>query len=713
MSTAGLNKIDFSKHIYEYSHPDPKDSSSICDWTIWAILHAKIHNEYWLGTSGGLNRVVQPYNDSDAVRNKSIPMREKFYQYKNNPHDSTSLTSRFIWSLYEDRRGEIWIGTRNGLSRYNRAKNNFINYHYKARKINGISHYKISCMYEDTKNRFWVGTEGGLNLMDREKGTFTYFFIKDGLPSDLIWGIMEDDKGYLWLSTQSGICRFDADNKKFTRFDAADGLPVNTSCYRFSYCKTKRGIMYIGTNNGLVYFNPDSIKDNKIPPDVLISDILIYNKLIKINENVNGEIILKQSIKQTPSITLSYKNKMLSIEFVALHFIDPDRNYYAYKMEGFDDGWNYVPASRRFANYTNLPAGKYTFKVKACNSDGQWNEKGESMVIVTVLPPWWETMWFKFLLILIIISASSGLFIGRIMQVERQKRKLKEQVDMQTMEIKNQSEILKEVNSQLIGQQNELQETNVLLEERQEEIISQKEEIEHHAEALMRANATKDKFFSIISHDLKNPIHAINGMAKMLSDSGKTMTMQELEESFQILSESSDGVAALLENLLTWARTQSGNITINYQTFDLRMVVDSTLKILMINAENKGLKLLSNIPENTMVFADLNMISLVIRNLVSNAIKFTNKGSITVQCIDSEDMLNISIIDTGLGMSEEIINKLFRINVHHTTKGTSGETGTGLGLIICKEFIENNYGRIWVESELGKGSSFIFTLKKA
>ena len=182
-------------------------------------------------------------------------------------------------------------------------------------------------------------------------------------------------------------------------------------------------------------------------------------------------------------------------------------------------------------------------------------------------------------------------------------------------------------------------------------------------------------------------------------------------EFLELMKDSAKNIYSLLENLLEWSRSQRGTIQFEPNHFPLRKIVDNNLSLAKLSAENKKIKLINLIDENINVYIDPNLITTVFRNLISNAIKFTNiNGSITIDAFRDGDFYIVSVIDTGMGMSQETISKLFRIDVHVTTLGTSQEKGTGLGLILCKEFIIINGGNIWVESELGKGSTFKFTL---
>lgn len=230
---------------------------------------------------------------------------------------------------------------------------------------------------------------------------------------------------------------------------------------------------------------------------------------------------------------------------------------------------------------------------------------------------------------------------------------------------------------------------------------------------LLEANASKDKFFSIIAHDLKNPLAGLKGLTGMLNSNMSGFDTDELQEVIMEMDVSARHVYKLLEDLLNWSRSQTGKIKFNPDVVDLKIICDSNIYLLNTNAEAKNIDLHSEIGNSIYAFADANMITTVVRNLISNAVKFTPiNGEIVVRAHDAESFIEISVNDNGVGMSNETLNKLFRIDENVTTLGTNQEKGTGLGLILCKEFVEQNSGRIWAESEEGSGSSFKFTLPK-
>jgi len=246
--------------------------------------------------------------------------------------------------------------------------------------------------------------------------------------------------------------------------------------------------------------------------------------------------------------------------------------------------------------------------------------------------------------------------------------------------------------------------------------VSQKElnvKLKESEKNLLELNRNKDKFFSIISHDLKSPFNGILGASEMLVSDYDELTAEEAKEMIQIVRDASTTAYELLEGLLEWAQTQTGRMKYEFENIDFYETSTKITDLLKINAQNKNILLENNVKENTLVFVDKNAVETVLRNLVTNAIKFTQPdGIIKIEAEERENEIAISVTDSGIGMSEENKNKLFKIEVHHTTVGTDKEVGTGLGLILCKELVEKNNGKIWVESELGKGSKFVFTLPK-
>jgi two-component system, sensor histidine kinase and response regulator len=241
--------------------------------------------------------------------------------------------------------------------------------------------------------------------------------------------------------------------------------------------------------------------------------------------------------------------------------------------------------------------------------------------------------------------------------------------------------------------------------------LSLEKKVEERTQQLIELNATKDKFFSIIAHDLKNPFNTLMGFTELMRDNFDQFELKQIKEYISILFETSRSSYALLKNLLDWARSQTGGLVIQPENIDLQKLVVEVLRLIDLPASKKKINLFNKIPENIAIYADFNTTDTILRNLVSNAIKYTrDNGTISVECTVSKSLVTICVSDTGIGMSADIISKLFRIDQNISTNGTDNETGTGLGLLLCKEFIAKNNGKIWVESELNKGSKFYFSL---
>ncbi len=423
----GLNKIDFRNRSTKIFMHNSAQGNFISDNHIRSIAEDNFGN-IWIGTyGGGLNRynpktgkidvfrnqpgkrnsisanqVLDIYIESDSVIwiatyggginkldfKKSTSSELKTIRvYENDPKDNTSLSDNRAYVIYIDSKKNFWVGTYGGgLNKFNESTGKFESYRYDPKNPHSISSDKVLSMLEDSKGNYWVGTSsGGLNKFNPNNKTFNSYSSFHGLTSAVVYGILEDNYFNLWFSTDDGIFMFNSETEKFTQFGLDDGV----QSMEFSggaYFKDKNDVLYFGGINGLNYFNPDSINIDSYLPPIVISSIKIFD------EKIHGS----QS-----ELILSYKQNFISFEFASLDFSNPTQNQYAYKLEGFQNNWRYVGASMRIANYTNLPAGTYTFIVKGSNSDGIWNDEGTSIKL-TINPPFWETWWFITLIVLLI-----------------------------------------------------------------------------------------------------------------------------------------------------------------------------------------------------------------------------------------------------------------------------------------------------------------------
>jgi ligand-binding sensor domain-containing protein/two-component sensor histidine kinase len=362
------------------------------------------NNEIWIGTfGGGLNKIR---------KNKSSYSNVSFIKYLNNPQDPFSLSDNRIYTIFEDKDKILWIGTfGGGLNKFDRNTEHFISYKNIVGDETSLSDNRIMSIYEDSKGMLWIGTYGGgLLKFNKRTEKFTRYNKKNRLNSSVVYGILDDNSGNIWMSTDNGLFKMNIETENITQYDLHDGL----QSLEFSggaYFKSKSGEMFFGGINGLNHFFPNSVKDNYFIPQVVISSIRIFNKLIK------GD---------SDTIDVQYNENLISIEFAALDFTNPPDNQYAYYLEGFDESWHYVDSRRRIANYTNLSPGEYIFYIRGSNNDGVWNNIGTKLFII-IAPPFWQTWWFITLFVMavaFIIYYLSTMRFRNLLTIEKIKSKL-------------------------------------------------------------------------------------------------------------------------------------------------------------------------------------------------------------------------------------------------------------------------------------------------
>ncbi|MGE5365089.1 MAG: two-component regulator propeller domain-containing protein [Bacteroidota bacterium] len=753
-TAAGLCKYDESKEVFRHIRRNIRDSNSLPDNMVSALCEDK-SGYIWCGTAwGGLsrynkkdgtiknyqhrpgknsishNRIGYIYCDRDNILwiaagnglDRFDPATEKFTRYKNNPRDKNSIHASDIMYIMEDRNGKmylasqqglsvfdkktgkahhfihssddnlsisdesllclhedseglLWIGTWGlGLDVYNPRTRRFTHYRYNKKDNNSLPHDIVMSISEDPlgrKNIIWIGTSGGgLAMFNKATGKFQRYTENSGLANNLVYGILPGSSGELWISTNRGLSRMNVSNGSFRNYDVSDGLQSNEFS-QSAYAKTASGEMVFGGINGFNIFDPSRIEINKFIPPVVITSFRVFNK----------ELPASRFSEKTDEVVLSYKDYVFSIEFASLDLSSPHRNRYKYMLEGVDQGWTDA-GSQRVITYTNLTPGEYVFRVIASNSDGLWNETGRSIRIL-VVPPVWRTNWFRILSILVLAGIGLYLVRIRIRNIEQQRNLLEQQVTERTRELQN-------------------------------EIVQRKmtEKALRDSENILKImNDNKDKFFSIISHDLKSPFTSIAGFSNLLSRELDNMDKKDIKEAVYTMNVSIKSVYNLIDNLLTWSRAQMKRIDCKREIISLFEVSDEVINYLQVNFLSKDITLINSIQKDRQVYADRNMLSSVLQNLISNAIKFTPAGGcIKLTSREKDGFSEIDISDTGVGMEPEELDKLFRIEYSHTTPGTNNEKGSGLGLILCKELIEIQGGCISVSSCKSRGTTFTFTL---
>ena len=445
----GINIIDKKTGVISYITHQDNNKKSLVNNDI-RTLYKDSKGNIWAGTALGLS-VITP----DATGNKTI------VNFTNDSTNTKSLSHNRINAIFEDTKGIIWIGTSGGgLNKLIPDSNNpqdygkatFKHFIYKQGDNMSINDIYIMSLCEDKSGNFWVGTyDGGLNLMDREKETFVHFTVANGLPNNVIYGILADNANNLWLSTNNGLSKFNTQTNKVKNFDIKDGLQSN-EFNRGAYFKGNNGLMYFGGINGLTILDPDKITNNTYKPPVVITSFKIFNKPVL----PGADSPLKKSITETQNIELSWRQYLFSFEFAALSYTSSHKNLYAYKMIGLDDDWIYTDGQNRTATYTNLSGGNYVFKVIAANNDGVWNEEGTSINIY-IAPPIWKTNWFRILLVILIGGSAYFWYRQRIKRIKHAKDELERLVKIRTAEVEHQKEEIR-------SQSEQLEKTNVELE---------------------------------------------------------------------------------------------------------------------------------------------------------------------------------------------------------------------------------------------------------
>ncbi|NOQ28286.1 MAG: hypothetical protein GQ564_23225 [Bacteroidales bacterium] len=470
---------------------------------------------------------------------------------------------------------------------------------------------------------------------------------------------------------------------------------------------------WFGANMGLCRYNYSQHRNlldvsPTIIRKVIASDSLIFNgtnyrKLENHADSSGLDLVLNSNPIIDNNYILEYNNNSLKFFFSSPYFEEESKNTYSYYLSNFNSKWSDWDIESK-KEYTNLREGDYIFKVKSKNIYNIETPVAEFKF--TILPPWYRTFgafigYFVFGILFIILIVK--LYTYKL---------IKEKDNLENIVIERTQEILMQ-KEEIIVQSEHLKDANDVIVARNEELENQKLEIEAQRDTLAVSNATKNKFFRIIAHDLRNPISTLSGSTNLIFNSFEDFSEIQTKEFIGDLNKLAQTTFNLLENLLDWSSTQMGEIKFLPKPIDIKSLTAENLELISPKINSKKIELKINIKKDTIAFADENMVKTVIRNLLSNAVKFTpENGKIEISCKLKTDYLIYSVKDSGIGINEDDLKKLFRIDAHHTTPGLSNEKGSGLGLILCQEFVEKNGGTISITSEQNKGTSIDFTLKK-
>lgn len=645
--------LSFDGNRFERYKHDPDDPNSICDNSIWEIYEDSKDN-LWVGTlTQGVDR---------------LDRRTKVFHHY-NMHGNNPIHANYIPSLMEDSDGNLWVGTGYGIDVLDHETGRFVHYLNRLNDRGSLSNNSVMDVYEDSRGLIWVGTHGGLNLFDRVNKTFSAFTIDDGLPHNSVLAILEDNNKDLWVSTPHGISHLRIDYEpgkkdslsiEFRNYDEKDGLQ-GIQFNENAACKTLAGELAFAGGNGFNLFKPEDVGINRKLPKVMLTDFQIFNKTVRIGEEVNGKTILTKSINQTDSIALDHSDNVFSIEFASLSQFHPEKIQYQYLLEGFNKEWTLTKASQRRVTYTNLDPGSYVFKVKAANNDGIWNETPTQLVI-KVLPPFWRS---KTAFVLYAILTLGALFLARWL---------------------------------------------VLHNERINFTIQQERE---KANRMHELDMIKIKFFTNVSHEFRTPLTLIlTPLEKMLRNTPEG----ELKNQYQLIQRNARRLLNLVNQLLDFRKLEVQEIRLNSSEGDIVKFIREVFHSFsdLSDKNNIHFTFHTTVQQIETLF-DQDKLEKILFNLLSNAFKFTpENGSVSV-FLDvvqrgGSKYLEINVRDTGIGIAPDKQEKIFERFFQDDLPRSMVNQGSGIGLAITREFVKIHGGTIAVESEPGKGSSFTVML---
>jgi signal transduction histidine kinase/ligand-binding sensor domain-containing protein len=737
---AGLDRLNKKTGKYKHYQYDPANPRSLASNSVYAI-HKDVKGNLWIGTwSGGLHRYS--YQTDDFTR----------YVPDGQPG---SLGSANVFSICEDSFGNLWIGTNGGgLNRFDYTTGRFKKYikdeknpgslsgrsmsnvyqtsggdlyismygilekyDYKTDQFEHITpneegssvqnfHGNIQGVFEDSRKNIWITSTSGLRLFNPVTKTHRTYSTNDGLPDNTIQAMLEDDHGSLWISTNKGISKFTfgvniPEKPSFQNFTIYDGLPTNDFKRNAAY-KNDAGVMYFGSSQGFVFFHPDSILLNNKIPDIVFTQVL----LLETTPNANSKFReISQNANMIEHLDLHFPNTDFTISFAALNYLNPIKNHYKFKLEGYDTEW-IDAGNNNSATYTNLTEGEYTFKVMGSNNDGIWNPIPRQIVI-EIFPPWWRTTYFKIFLIAFVIFTISIIVITRMAILNRENKLLEAIVDKRTNELSKLNSLLEAKQSIILDQNTELEKhrnnLELLVEERTKQLAQARVKAEE-------SDRLKSAFLANMSHEIRTPMNAIVGFSNLLVSAD--LTEEKREKYSELIKNNSKLLFVLINDIIDISIIEANQLVLAKSRFNATTILKEISNYFEFENKNRieFTYLNQHDDENLFIHNDAIRFRQVVVNLLSNAFKYTDSGKVELGYEITNGKVRVFVADTGCGIDTSDKEKVF----DHFYKSMKDKMklyrGTGIGLAICKRLIEQMGGEIWVDSTIDVGSVFSFTL---